>query len=139
MKRQRLEVSYEIDFDVYGIVSVYKDYKLAWYLNDSLNIELVKGKDLNLQFVDYNLIISNYLFETENTQIRLLKNRSPENDSGEGAYFVPEMTNLDYFLIVRGTDEFENDLRISLRKIGGIEYVIKINIDQLKSKDNFIF
>ena len=139
MKRQRLEVSYEIDFDVYGIVSIYKDYKLAWHLNNSLNIGLEKEKDLNLKFVDYILIISNYLFVTENTQIRLLKNRSPENDSGEGAYLVPEMPNLDFFLIVKGTDEFEHDLQISLRQIGGIEYVIKIDIDQLKSKENFIF
>ncbi len=139
MKKQRLDVAYEIDFIVYGIVSVFRDYKLAWSLNNNLKIELVKGKDIHLQFVDYRLIVSNFLFETENTQIRLIKNRSPENESGERAYFVPEMPELDYFLIVRGVEEFEIDVQESLRTIQGIEYVIKINIDKLKSQDNFIF
>jgi hypothetical protein len=139
MKKQRLDVAYEIDFIVYGIVSVFRDYKLAWSLNNNLQIELVKGKDVKLQFVDYSLIVTNFLFETENTQIRLIKNRSPENKSGGRFYFVPEMPELDYFLIVKGTDEFEGDVQESLRSIRGIEYVLKINIDNLKSQDNFIF
>ncbi len=137
MKKQKLQVDYEIDFEVFGIVSAFKDFKLAWNLNDKLHLTLTKRKDLRLRFVDHELVVSNFLYETPNSQIWLIKNRSQEFDGGEGAYFVPELTEMDYFLRTEGIKE-KNWVN-ELRSIPGVDYIHFVNIDQLKSKENFIF
>jgi len=138
MKRQRLLADYEIDFEVFGIVSVFKDYKLAWNLNKNLHLSLVKKNDLRLRFVDHELVVSNFLYETENSQLWLLKNRSYEIDKRMGTYFVPEMTEMDYFLRISGEVPDAKWLEL-LRSTIGIEYVHKVNVERLKSKENFIF
>jgi hypothetical protein len=138
MKRQRLQVDYEIDFEVFGIVSAFKDYKLAWNLNDRLHINLSRQSDLRLQFVDFELIVSNYLYQTENTQVSLIKNRSHEMDGKEGAYFIPELIKMDYFLRIMDPEMGEKWMS-ALRAIPGVEYVNRIDLDRLKSKENFIF
>lgn len=137
MKKQKLQVDYEIDFEVFGIVSAFKDFKLAWNLNDKLHLTLTKRKDLRLRFVDHELVVSNFLYETPNSQIWLIKNRSQEFDGGEGAYFVPELTEMDYFLRTEGIKR-KNWVN-ELRSIPGVDYIHFVNIDQLKSKENFIF
>ncbi len=137
MKKQKLQVDYDIDFEVFGIVSAFKDFKLAWNLNDKLHLTLTKRKDLRLRFVDHELVVSNFLYETPNSQIWLIKNRSQEFDGGEGAYFVPELTEMDYFLRTEGIKE-KNWVN-ELRSIPGVDYIHFVNIDQLKSKENFIF
>ena len=137
MKRQKLQADYEIDFEVFGIVSTYKDFKLASNLNDKLHLALTKKKDLRLRFVDHELVVSNFLYETPTSQIWLIKNRSHEFDGGEGAYFVPELTEMDYFLRTAGTKE--KNWMNELRSIPGVDYTHFVNLDKLKSKENFIF
>ena len=39
---------YEIDYDLFGIVSNIKEYKLAWILNKIFSIDLIKVDDLSV-------------------------------------------------------------------------------------------
>ncbi len=143
MKKQRLFVDYEFDFDVFGVVSAFKDYKLAWNLNESLGISLAREKDLLLKFVDHTLAITNFKFETENSLIRLLKNRSYESWYGENLFLVPEMIKIDFFITVSGDTgylkwESASFLEI-LRTVNGVDYALKVEIEKIKSKENFLF
>lgn len=139
MKKQRLFVDYEFDFVVFGVVSTFKDYKLAWNLNKSLGISLAREKDLLIKFVDHTLIITNFKFNTENSLIRLLKNRSNESN----LFLVPEMITMDFFITVTGDAGYLNRNSASffdiLRKVNGVDYVIKVEIEKIKSKENFLF
>lgn len=139
MKKQRLFVDYEFDFVVFGVVSAFKDYKLAWNLNKSLGISLVREKDLLIKFVDHTLIITNFKFKTENSLIRLLKNRSNESN----LFLVPEMITMDFFITVTGDTGYLNPNSASffdiLRKVNGVDYAIKVEIEKIKSKENFLF
>ena len=138
MKRQRLKVDYEIDFEVFGIVSSFRDYKLAWNLNRKLHITLTKQQDLRLRFINYDLVVSNFLYETENSQFCLIKNRGQESNLNEGIFFIPELTEMDYFL--RITDpEAGSGWMDSFRETPGIDFVKQLDIERLKSKENFIF
>jgi len=140
MKRQRLLVEYEFDFDVFGIVSAFKDYKLAWNLNKFLEIDLARQKDLRLKFINYELSIANYKFKTENSLLMLLKNRSSNSHSGESLFLVPEMVEIDYFITVdTGLREKPVQLLQTLRGIRGIDFALKVDIEKLKSKENFLF
>ena len=45
MKRTKLVIDYEYDFNLIGIISTAKGYKLAWELNQALGIHLVKQSE----------------------------------------------------------------------------------------------
>ncbi|MBX9853608.1 MAG: IPExxxVDY family protein, partial [Cytophagaceae bacterium] len=93
MKTSKLIVDYDYDFEILAIISSVKDYKLAWGLNKSLNINLSKSNDICLDFIkEGKLLISNFIFETEYTTFRLLKNKA--NDAPKGMskpFLLPEL------------------------------------------------
>ncbi len=141
MRKQRLQVEFEFDFDVYGIVSALKDYKLAWNVNNDLHINLNKQKDITIQFVDSELVISHYKYSTDNSELQLLRNKSYELLGGENQYLVPEMHQMDYFITLQGeingwtNQEIQNKLKSTV----GIDFVMKMDIEKLESRENFIF
>ena len=76
MKKNKLNLTYEFDFELAGIVCNQKEYKLAWYLNAALNCDLIKQPDIRIEFSNKSsLIISNFKYETEFTELVLLKNK----------------------------------------------------------------
>ena len=48
MKKSRLAAVYEFDFELIGIVSMVKEYKLAWNLNQLNLFHLVKAEDIKI-------------------------------------------------------------------------------------------
>ena len=141
MRKQRLQVEFEFDFDVFGIVSALKDYKLAWNVNNDLHINLNKQKDITIQFVDSELVISNYKYSTDNSELQLLRNKSYELLGGENQYLIPEMRRMDYFITLQGEiNRWTNqEMQSKLKSTVGIDFVMKMDIEKLKSRENFIF
>lgn len=141
MKKQKLIVDFEFDFDVFGIVSTFKDYKLAWNINKSLNISLQKKNDIAIKFVDSELVVSHFSYSTESLMFQLIRNKSFKQLGGENQYLIPELPKMDYFVMVNGEfgDWDHNSVQNKLRKTTGIEFVTKLEIEKLKSRENFIF
>ena len=50
MKKSKLIIDYTFDFELIGLISIVKGYKLAWELNHILQINLVKQPDLVVGF-----------------------------------------------------------------------------------------
>ena len=140
MKKQRLDAGVHFDFEVLGIVTTFRDYKLAWVINNSLGIELKKEEDLLLQFVDYELEISHFTYSTENTKVRLLRNRSLGEESMESLYLIPEMPSVDFFLTISVPSDLVDSKTATteLRSTRGIEYVGTIDLESVKSRENFL-
>ncbi len=140
MKKQRLDAGIRFDFEVFGIVTVFKDYKLAWVINKTLSIDLARKEDLILRFIDHNLEISNYSHSTENTRFRLLRNKSQDSEFGESLHLIPELPSIDFFLTISTSPDFidEDSFVSELRRNKGIEYVGKIDLSTLKSRENFL-
>jgi hypothetical protein len=142
MKKRKLKAEFDYDFSVFGIISALKGYKLAWLLNSKLDLQLDKAEDIKIEFLkSQNLLISNYLYETEHCSFRLLKNKSVGKYGKNSAFLVPEMNQFDFLIILSG---FENTLtnqalkeKISL--IPGVQYVRPFSVESLKSKENLIF
>ena len=142
MRKRKLEAEFDYNFILFGVISALKEYKLAWFLNDKLDIMLNKSADIEIEFLkSQNLIISNYLFETEHSCFRLLKNKSADQFETNLAYLVPELKRFDYLILVQGfEDTFSiNDLKTTLASIPNVQYVQHFEIDDLKSKENLIF
>jgi len=138
MKKTRLIVDYEYEFDLAGLISSVKFYKLAWAINQKLDIRLVKQADYELLMKNNKAVrFINYIYESDNCTLQLFKNKS---DTKEVAYLIPEMNHLDYVLKVDSVlQSFANEEVVkALRDVKWIEYIATIDVDNLKSKDNFL-
>lgn len=140
MKKTKLFVEHQYDFDLLGLVATVKDYKMAWLINNSLGTKLVKTEDFELDLMNQaTLKISKYFQEKEHGFIQLLKNRSYAEGSNSH-YLIPELKVMDYFLLLQDYT-FEMDLNYyieNLSKNQFIQSVVKLDISKLKSKDNLL-
>jgi hypothetical protein len=71
--------------------------------------------------------------------IQLLKNKAI-NSTQQAAYLIPELKNLDYFLLVQDETE-ELDLINFVKKLSRnplVQSIVRIDITKLKSKENLL-
>ena len=140
MKKNKLLIEYEYNFDLIGIISPAREYKLAWSLNQVLKSGLVKQKDIILELTDNrSLIISNFIERKHYGFIQLLKNRSFAPDSRVD-YLLPELRQFDFFLLIQDETETIDIIEIvqTLASNNEIQSVVKIDIDKVKSKENLL-
>jgi hypothetical protein len=140
MKKKKLEIEYTFDFELLGIISSAKGYKLAWDINAALASRLVKQKDLLIQLKgNTTASYSYYSFENEVNTLKLFRNKPNEAELVKNL-LVPEFPHYDYIIFTRGEEHHRsNRLQELLRNNPSIELVAFIPLDALKSKDNFIF
>jgi hypothetical protein len=139
MKRKRLEIEYSYDFELLGIATSVRSYKLAWELNRALHVDLHKGEDLKVTTREGEFFFSFYSHQSAVNTVSLFRNRSNESEA-KGIFLVPEHPHLDYILYARGNEEVSGiRLQELLREIPSIELVAFLPLAALKSKDNFIF
>jgi hypothetical protein len=140
MKKSKLKVDYTYDFGLLGISTLAKPYKLAWQLNQDLDIRLVKQPDHQLFNKNGEpCFYSHFMFETVLTTIRLFRNKPNEPESPKWV-LVPEHAHFDFIMMMRSDDEeFNNRLQRALKNIPSVELVASLPLAALKSKDNFIF
>lgn len=143
MSKNKLNIHLSFDFLLIGIISTLKEYQLAWNINNVLEIRLIKEDDVLLEFLSgKNMLVSNYSFSTENSQLRLLKNKTTVANIAENSTFlIPELNQFDYFILIDGfEDTFDNKtLKEKLQAIKHIQYLQFFNPDDLKSKENLLF
>jgi hypothetical protein len=153
MTTTKLVLDYDYEFLLIGILSSAADYKLCWGMNKSLNILLVKEKDLELQLYEKDRTGGlTLLFETPEltpkfsmysyyNEVTHLKYTIVANKSNSGL-LVKEEQSVDFFLTVEGLyDDLETEEKIiaSLRSQSEIITAYKIDPNNLKSKQNLIF
>jgi len=140
MSKKKLDLEFEVEAAVIGIVTSLQDYKLAWKINQVFKIELVLEKDLVIDFAKRSKItLSNYCYQTDLIKIDLVKNKGIDNE--KSAYLTKELKQIDYFLLIEGEDYFMvgSEVVQKLRSINEVSFVQLIDTTKLKSRDNFIF
>lgn len=133
------EESNSFDFDLIGISTNIPDYQLVAKINEVLHIDLERKRD------DYTLNLNglegkkfrwySYLPSEEDLEIYLIVNR------GENGFLVEEIKQMNSFLLIFGELNYLKSNEIA-QKIQGIPQVISssnLEIDKLKSKNNFVF
>lgn len=142
MKTLRLDIAYEYDFDLYGLVSTVKEHKLAWALNRLLGFRLIKQKDLCYDLAGQeHIIISNYEYLTDFNVVRLLKNRAVGTAPAKMTFLLPEIKEYDYVLQINGPLQqlYPQEFIQRLLRIPLVQYVKQFDPLTLKLKDNLIF
>ena len=156
MKITKLIVEHDYDFEVLGLISSAKEYKLVWSINKILSINMIKQKDISFDFLTRGEIkFSNYLFETEYSSFMLLKNKSCSNFpvlpllggdreiEVKNPWLLPEVKQYDYIIRLKGIfQEYlgsGDTILNAIRTLSIVQYISKLNVESLKSKENLIF
>ena len=149
----------KIDYQLIAIHSTLEDYRLAYYINQNLPINLEKG--------NCNIQISNKKGETQFTRFvfedskdiawNLVQNQNdafvPSQQSNQGLfaessnkfstkiYLIPEFKKVDFFFKI-GNGEVKIDVsKITncIKKIDRVSAVYTVEVEKIKSKNNLIF
>jgi hypothetical protein len=140
MKKSKLIIEYNFDFELLGILSPARGYKLAWEINQVLKIQLVKQPDLVVGFKNNEeKNFSFYAYETQLNRLKLFKNKPSEQESGK-YFLIPEFPHYDFIILAAMEEQYAHQHLIQLiRSISAIQLVASIPLEGLKSKSNFIF
>jgi len=140
MKKKRLDIDYSYDFELIGIISPLKGYKLAWEINNRLDVKLAKEPDLHIAFkTNVEANFSYFSFHSEASVLKLFRNKPAETDQSKTS-LIPEFAHYDFVLFVQNDNNGEsNRLQEVLRNIPSVELVAFIPLGSLKSKNYFIF
>ena len=150
MKKSRLVIDYEFNFELIGVTTPARGYKLAWEINQRLGISLVKQPDMVVGFKNAEeKSFSFYAFQTPLNRLKLFKNKptyaetasageSTEKESGK-YFLIPEFPHFDFIILAAMEEQHTHELVHQIRSIPAVELVAPIPLDGLKSKSNFIF
>lgn len=142
-KNQKFSTEYPFNFDLIGIVSSAKEYKLAWHLNQLEEFHLIKDKDIQIDFQGENQFVkvSSLTYLSEFRNVYLLKNKVLSSTLPSIQHLLPEAQQFDYLMKLSSeTDEnWANTLLLRLKNIPVIDYCIKIDVNRLKVKENLLF
>lgn len=142
------------EFTLIAIHSHLEDYRLAYFINQHLGVQLQKTSEVattvhssfsNYEWMDeqqdilWNLVANVTLSNKPNEQ----KAFSLFDEGGQltKEYLIPEMKKVDYFLKI-DAEEIYVELSKNIKKIQRIPNIIttyKVDTDQLKSRINLIF
>lgn len=139
MKKNKLLIDYDFDFQLLGISTVAKGYKLAWDINQRLGVNLVKQPDLMVGFKnEEEKSFSYYAYETQLNRLKLFKNKPHEQDSGK-YFLIPEFPHYDFIILAAMEEKYQQTLMDLMRSVPSVQLVASIPLEGLKSKSNFIF
>lgn len=149
-----LNFEHEHDYTLIGIHSSMEDYRIAFFLNLSLNLKFERYKeDLDFEinncsfslfdYKDINSMTSWSLISNKYVKTEKIKNNNNNlfKNESKTSYLISEKKQVDFFVKISGLIN-EKDLHDILLKINNTKNIITsyiINPYDLKLKDYLIF
>lgn len=154
-----LEEFDEIDYQLIAIHSSLEDYRLAYYINQNLPINL-KKENCNIQISNKEgeTQFTRFVFEDSKDIVwNLVQNKNdvfvPSQNSNQGLfaetnnkfstkiYLIPEFKKVDYFLKIENGEVNIDMSKITncIKKIERVSTVYAVEVEKIKSKNNLIF
>lgn len=134
MTKFKLEIEWDLEFHLFGIACHSRDYKLAWAMNNALDIELKKldNEVLNNEGEPFGMYEWNHY--SGNQKFVLVANRTSKG------WLVKDLKQFDYLLFVDGDyHHFDaKELKNQLMHINFILTVSQIESEDVKLNANFI-
>lgn len=148
-----LDYEYDHDYDLIGITSTLEDFRLAYFLNEDLQLNLVREpKDLDFSNKNCSFSLYNYNCKKTYSSWSLLANRhvfvsntkevnNLFKEESKISYLINEKKEIDYFLKIIGElDTIQlKQLLVKIKKIKGVIAAYTVNPHKLKSKDFLIY
>jgi len=150
----------EIDYHLIAIHTSLEDYRLAYFINQKLPINLCKnGNEIQINIkegetkfsrfsyqdlentIDWNLIQNkNEVLQQKNEKSQTLFSNVAIEVSTK-VYLLSEFKKVDYFLKIENIDNVMNvdEIQALLNTIDGISMAYSVNLNKIKAKNNLIF
>ena len=150
----------EIDYYLMAIHTSLEDYRLAYFINKNLPINLSKSKnEIHAQtkegeanfsrfyYYDTEKALSWNLIQNKNEIISTSRNDSQDLFSNETSevsttiHLLPEFKKVDFFLKIENSEEALDfsEIQQQLNTIESIAAIYAVDTDKIKSKNNLIF
>jgi hypothetical protein len=150
----------EIDYHLIAIHTVLEDYRLAFFINQQLPINLSKSKNeiqINIEegethfsrfyYYDIENAVSWNLIQNKNEVIQQKEENSTNLfasltlEVSTKVFLLPEFKKVDYFIKIDNTDDTidVSEIQNLLNKINSVSKAYVVDRDQIKSKNNLIF
>jgi hypothetical protein len=149
----------EIDYYLVAIHTTLEDYRLAYFINQNLPVNLSKSKEeILISIKEGDTQFSRFYFEDEDNFIswNLIQNKNEvvgqkeminqdlfSNSSQQVAtkvYLLPELKKVDYFLKIECDDDLKiQEILKKLKTIKSLSTVYLVETETIKSKNNLIF
>jgi hypothetical protein len=131
-----LDIEDNYDFDLMGISSHERDYRLAWSLNRCMDWKLTRIDNIIIDHKTGTTEHAQFRFTdiTEQSVITLIDNKTPNG------LFLPEAQQFDYLLKIDNDRNGCDDL--FFKKIRSAQFVITaypLEVSKLKSKQNLLY
>lgn len=123
-----------LNYNVIGIVSTFKEYKVAWHLNQLFDIDLIKKKDEEVRLVNSSVIKISFLeFKIGKRHIKLISNKLRKSSKSN---LISSLSNFDFFIIFsKNFFEFEDyDIIDRLKTNNTFQFANFVDINKLKDK-----
>ena len=141
MRKSKLYLENYFDFDLIGIVSTVKEYKLVWHINEIATFQLSKEPDATIEFSGNNkILVSNFSYKKEHLNVTLLKNRLVAPNM-RFQFLIEELKQFDYLLKYKEEAEQTSvkDILSLLKSLDVVEYAAILKPFTIKSRDNLLF
>lgn len=156
----QIEEFEETEYYVIAIHTSLEDYRLAYFINKVLNINLEKSNnDVTIQVMKDESQFSKFMYENiendvvwslvqnkneiELTNTSTLNNLFSENYSKivSKIYLLPEFKKVDFLLKIENIQqtEFDTEIISKLKEIDKISLAYHLDKEKIKSKNNLIF
>ncbi len=125
------------DTRILGIVCSLKNYQFCWNIERLLQIDFRTAPDLQIPMEknrrSYSFTVYEFIHTSSGKEHYLYSNKH------EGEFLLPELQHLDFVWLVR--DPFQDNgfllqLQQQIRSIAGVQMVIEVPHDKIKSRDN---
>ncbi len=150
----------EIDYYLIAIHTSLEDYRLAYFINQKLPINLSKSKNeiqINIKEGETNFSRFYYNDTEKEVSWNLIQNKNEVIQYKKGStqnlfsnvtmevstkvFLLPEFKKVDYFLKIENNEDTMNvsKIQILLNTIDNVSTVYTVDTNQIKSKNNLIF
>ena len=147
----------QVDYDLIAIHTILEDYRLAFKINQQLQILLSKnGDEIPIEVNKQKTSFSRYTFEDEIAMMSwdLIQNKQEielpvenkkdslfeENTMVTQINLVSELKKVDFFLKIEHDEQIDTkNIIAQIKKIDSISAVYEVDANEIKSKNNLIF
>lgn len=149
----------EIDYHLIAIHTTLEDYRLAYFINQHLPVNLSKSnEEILISIKEGETQFSRFYYDDEDNFVswNLIQNKNEvigqneiinqdlfSNSSQEVAtkvFLLPELKKVDYFLKIESDDDLEiAGIVKKLKSIKSLSTVYVVETETIKSKNNLIF
>ncbi|MDI6048543.1 MAG: IPExxxVDY family protein [Flavobacterium sp.] len=150
----------EIDYYLIAIHTSLEDYRLAYFINQKLPINLSKSKnEIQINIKEGETNFSRFYYNDAEKEIswNLIQNKNEVIQYKKGStqnlfsnvtmevstkvFLLPEFKKVDYFLKIENNEDTMNvsKIQILLNTIDNVSTVYTVDTNRIKSKNNLIF